>query len=162
MSTVRKVLVVLPLFAALFALAAPAVALTPSAVGSSHAGTLSASSLAPVYIHFKPRSVVGYQGGTVTVTGVVWNNGSSPYTATSCILWYRLGTSGTWTKAGSCLSSALFPHTFSAHSKTKVSGSQKVASNFPTGTYQWKIQLVGTYNNHAADSHPGKLSVTIK
>jgi hypothetical protein len=115
----------------------------------------------PVSIHFKPHMASGVQGGTVTVHAVVHDNGSFAFVAKSCILWYRIGTTGAWTKAVGCLNPSAFPHTFSAHSKSKFSDTQKVSMTFPTGTYQWKIELVGTYNGHAAHSHTGILSVTI-
>jgi hypothetical protein len=121
----------------------------------------SSTSIAPVYIHFKPKSASGVQGGTVTVGAVVKNNGSFDFVATSCILWYRLGTSGAWTKAGVCLNPADFPFTFPAHSKTTFSASQTVAMNFPTGVYEWKIVAVGTYHGATEKSHAGKLKVTI-
>ena len=116
---------------------------------------------APVYVHFKPRDVSGVQGGTVTVHATVKNKGSFDYVATSCTLWYRLGTSGAWTKAGVCLNPSDFPVTFAAGSTAHFSTSQKVSDTFPTGTYEWKIELHGTYNGVAMNSHLGKLIVTI-
>ncbi|HEV2317563.1 MAG TPA: hypothetical protein VGV89_08335 [Thermoplasmata archaeon] len=161
MSRTRRVLVALPLLIALIGLAAPALAAATPSTSAHHATAPTLPKYAPVYIHFKPRNATGTPGGSVTVTGIVWNNGSYAYTATGCTLWYRLGSSGTWTKAAACLTSSLFPHTFASHSKTRFSGSQKVASNFPTGVYEWKIQGTGTYNSHTLDSHPGILKVTI-
>lgn len=138
-------------------MAAPALASAGPAAGVAphHATT------APVFIHFKPKSATGTQGGSVSVTAIVHNNGSFAFTATSCILSYRMGTSGAWTKAGSCLTASLFPHKFSAHSRQKFPISQKVASTFPTGVYEWKIVAVGTYHGATDDSHAGALRVTI-
>jgi hypothetical protein len=118
------------------------------------------STTAPVFIHFKPKSASGVQGGTVSVTIIVHNNGSSSFNATSCSLWYRFGVSGAWT-AGKCGSSASFPDVLKAHSHQKFKESQKVSSTFPTGTYEWKIQVTGTYHGRTENSHPGILKVTI-
>ena len=116
---------------------------------------------APVSIHFKPKSVSGVQGGSVTVHATVKNAGAFDFVATGCELWYRLGTSGGWSKAGVCLKQSDFPITFSADSKTRFSATQSISQTFPTGVYQWKIELVGTYNGAASVSHPGTLTVTI-
>lgn len=116
---------------------------------------------APVSIHFKLKATSGFQGGSVTVSATVKNTGGFDFVATSCNLWYRLGTSGAWTKAGVCLNPSDFPFTFPASSNTKFSASQSVSQTFPTGTYQWKIQLLGTYNGIISKSHSGKITVTI-
>ena len=136
---------------------AAAAALPAAPLGAPSAS----SSLAPVTIHFKPKDVTGSQGGTVTIVGVVKDKGSFAYTATGCTLWYRMGSSGSWTKAGVCLNSADFPITFDAHSKTTFKSTQKVSPTFPTGVYEWKIQLVGTYDGITEKSHTGMLEVTI-
>jgi hypothetical protein len=137
------------------------VASTAVPVQASSNLVFSSTSLAPVYIHFKPKHAYGIEGGSVTVTGIAKNNGSFAFTATKCILWYRLGTSGAWTQAGVCFNPADFPITFPAHSKTTYTATQQVASNFGTGTFQWKIEAIGTYDGAAAKSHAGKLTVTI-
>lgn len=127
----------------------------PSAVAAH------AASLAPVFVHFKPNHVSAAQGGTVSFTAIVHDNGTHSYTATSCKLWFRYGSSGAWTLLHKCLSPSYFPANFTAHSKTKFTASVHVSSTFPTGTYQWKLVLLGTYHGVSESSHPGILSVTI-
>jgi len=146
---------------ALLGVAAVASASSATSAGALPGSPAAASALAPVYIHFSPKSTSSAPGGTVHITAVVNDKGSHSYVATSCILWYRIGTSGSWTKAGSCLKPSDFPHTFSAHSKTKFAFSQHVSKTFPAGTYEWKIVAVGTYNGVTEDSHAGYLTVTI-
>ena len=153
--------VALALAALVIGLAVPAAAsgLVPSenyATSVAHA-----VKTAPVSIHFKPKSITAAPGSTVTVRASVHNTGSFAFVATSCELWYRIGGSGSWIHAASCLKASDFPHTFSAHSKQKFSGSEKVSLTFPAGVYQWKILVVGTYNGVTEDSHSGTISVTI-
>jgi hypothetical protein len=116
---------------------------------------------APVYIHFHPKTVSSFPGGTVTVTAVVKNTGTHDYVATGCNFWYRLGTSGPWTKGSVCLNPADFPHTFPANSKMSFSVTQKVSLTFPPGVYEWKISLIGTYNGVTEKSHTGMIMATI-
>jgi hypothetical protein len=161
MTPTRGAIVFLSLMLLALGLAVPAVGMSPSSSGVHQGNVAFAHALAPVYIHFKSKHLTGQQGGTVSGSAIVKDSGSYAFTATSCQLWYRTGTSGAWTKSGSCLSPSVFPHTFNAHSKTKFSGSQKVSSTFPTGTYEWKFALIGTYNGVTEESHSGVLTVTI-
>jgi hypothetical protein len=139
-----------------------AVGASATPISGVHPGvTASSLTTAPVYIHFKPKSVTAPQGGKVTIKGVVENKGGFSFVATSCILWFRLGTSGSWTRAGVCLNPTDFPVTFAAHSNTSASETQKVSKTFPTGVYEWKIELIGTYHGANEKSHLGKLKVTI-
>jgi hypothetical protein len=147
--------------AAIFALLLPS-ATAGFVVPAAHSGIGPlVTPTAPVFIHFKPKSVTGTQGGGVTVHALVNNSGAHTFDALSCNLWYRLGSSGAWTKAGVCLSSSAFPHAFPAHTVSNFTVSQHVSMTFPTGLYEWKIQLLGTYHGTAEKSHPGTIKVTI-
>jgi hypothetical protein len=161
--TLGGAVVSLAVLALVLGLAVPAAAAVPPASGAGvPAGLLShAPATAPVFVHFKPKSISAAQNTTITLSAVVKDNGTRSYTATACKLWYRHGTSGAWTLSSSCLSSSYFPHTFSAHSKTKFSGHQHVSATFPTGTYQWKLELLGTYHGVSEPSHSGILTVAI-
>ncbi|MCI4368648.1 MAG: hypothetical protein L3K09_03700 [Thermoplasmata archaeon] len=161
MKHLGRAVVGLSLIALVVGLAAPVSASLGAGSGAHAAVATPALVKAPVYIHFSPKNASGAQGGSVSATAVIKNTGSHTFTATSCKLWYRLGTSGAWTKAASCLTSAYFPSSFAAHKTTKVSGTQAISLTFPTGTYGWKLVLIGTYNGVSEQSHPGILTVTI-
>jgi hypothetical protein len=158
-----KVNAAVPMLVILALLVLSALPVVPAfaAVQPQSSQSPTALSKAPVYIHFKPKDATGTQGGSVTVGVVVKNSGTFAFTATSCILWYRLGTSGAWTKAGTCLTSGDFPITFNAGTESKFGATQSISSKFPTGVYEWKIVLIGTYNGLSSESHTGKLTVTI-
>jgi hypothetical protein len=131
--------------------------------GSVQRNSSSSLFLAPVYGHFKPKSItVSCTSCEVTVTALVKNNGTFNFVATSCELWYRYDTtSGPWTKAVTCLTSTDFPVTFAAHSKTTFTGHQNIGSNPNAGTYQWKIVGIGTYNNKSSKTHAAKITVIV-
>lgn len=158
---VQSNLPLVALLALLVVSALPVLPVLAAGVQPQSAQIAPAIAKAPLYIHFKPKDVTGTQGGSVTVNAVVKNRGTFAFIATSCILWYRLGSSGAWTKARTCLSSGDFPVTFPAGSTTKFSATQRVSLTFPTGVYEWKIVAIGTYNGVSSESHTGKLVVTI-
>jgi hypothetical protein len=156
-----KAILLLPLLALVIGLAVPAAAASTAPSGTSSASLATTHTMAPVFVHFTAKHLSGVPGGTVSGTVTVKNNGGYAFDATSCILWFRAGTSGSWTKSGGCLSPSAFPVTFNAHSKTKFSGTQHVSATFPTGTCEWKFALVGGYNGVTDRSHSGTVSVTI-
>jgi hypothetical protein len=155
------VVVSLAMLSIVLVLAAPPVTASPTGSVAHRAGVTNTLVTAPIYVHFKPKQATAPQGGTVTIHAVVKDTGGHSFIATSCKLWFRYGTSGTWSLLNSCLSSSSFPHTFAAHSKSKFHSTNHVSATFPTGTYQWKIVLIGTFNGVSEQSHPGILSVTI-
>jgi len=161
MRRVGLVLGVLASLIALVSVSSIAGASAPAPLAGVPVAPSASSSLAPVVIHFTPKSISGAPGTTIRIAAFVKDKGAYNFVATSCILWIRLGTSGAWTKSGTCLKSSDFPHTFSAHSKTKFSASAKIGKTAPAGTYEWKIELVGTYNGVTEDSHSGTFTLTI-
>jgi hypothetical protein len=112
---------------------------------------------APVYIHFKPKTItISCTNCDIKITAIAKNKGNFSATATSCEFWVD----GVKQK-GCPLPSSDFPFTLAGGAKVTVSWSQHIG-NLPTGTYKWKIIFLGTYNGVSAKSHAGKFTLIEK
>lgn len=107
---------------------------------------------APVYVHFKPKSVkISCIDCSIKITVIAKNKGSSSAEATSCQYWFD----GTL-EPGCPLSN--LPITIAPNAKETFSWTQKIG-NLTAGTYSWKFVFLGTYNGVSSKSHPAKFTL---
>ncbi len=120
------------------------------------------TSTEPLYISFLPSNTIhATYGQTITVTIIGQNKGPGVFTVTGCLLWYHLGTSGSW-KSISCFPTYHgYPIIVPAHSTgVKIVPSVKDKINYHL-TFQYKLEAKGTYGNIPAVSYPGILTVDV-
>jgi hypothetical protein len=117
----------------------------------------------PLYITFSPNPLYAHPGTTPGVLIEGTNKGTQTFTVTSCFLYFRLGTSGPWTKIKTCFSSqAHFPYVIKPGSTDQALIFGKVDTKFPAITLQYMLIAFGKYGNtFPVYSHPGILTVHI-